>query len=129
VLIDRPIEMSTLDDSGWLRASKGGFMGDSPRQRNVRLNHKAISARTVNLSHTLAPQAMHGIAERVACERAGPVQIASTYWWLQRFFQHINLSEGCSTRLGVQRLGLTGAWYSFASAGRTGRPVHETSAS
>ena len=39
-----------------------------------------ISARTVNLSH-------------LACERSGPVQIASTYRRLQRFFQHVSLGS------------------------------------
>lgn len=56
-----------------------------------------ISARTVNLSH-------------LACERAGPVQIASTYRRLQRFFQHVSLPEDWSARLIVQLFGLTGAW-------------------
>jgi hypothetical protein len=55
-----------------------------------------ISARTVNLSH-------------LACERAGSVQIASTYRRLQRFFQHVSLPEDWSARLVVQLLGLTGA--------------------
>jgi hypothetical protein len=57
-----------------------------------------ISARTVNLSH-------------LACERAGPVLIASTYRRLQRFFQHVSLPEDWSARLVVRLLGLTGAWH------------------
>jgi hypothetical protein len=57
-----------------------------------------ISARTVNLSH-------------LACERAGPVLIASTYRRLQRFFQHVSLPEDWSARLVVRLLGLTGSWH------------------
>lgn len=57
-----------------------------------------ISARTVNLSH-------------LACERAGPVLIASTYRRLQRFFQHVSLPEDWSARLILRLLGLKGAWH------------------
>lgn len=118
---------NTLHDTGWLRALKGGFLGDSSRQRNAPLTHKAItalasrlsphvplsktrletlsllivamiSARTVNLSH-------------LACERTGSAQIASTYRRLQRFFQHVSLPEDWSARLVVRLLGLTGTWY------------------
>jgi len=57
-----------------------------------------ISARTVNLSH-------------LACERTGPVRIASTYRRLQRFFQHVSLPQDWSAHLVVRLLGLTGPWH------------------
>ena len=57
-----------------------------------------ISARTVNLSH-------------IASERAGDVLVASTYRWLQRFFQFVALPEDWSAHLVVQLLGVSGPWY------------------
>jgi len=110
-----------------LRALKGGFLEDSSLQRSVALINRTltalalklsphvtlsktrletlcllivamISARTVNLSH-------------LACERPGPVLIASTYRRLQRFFQHVSLPEDWSAHLVVRLLGLTGSWH------------------
>ncbi len=57
-----------------------------------------VSARTVNLSH-------------LACERAGSVQISSTYRRLQRFFQHASLPQDWSAGLVVRLLGLSGTWH------------------
>jgi hypothetical protein len=57
-----------------------------------------ISARTVNLTH-------------IACERAAPVMIASTYRRLQRFFQHARLPEDWSVGLVIALIGRPQRWH------------------
>lgn len=57
-----------------------------------------ISARTVNLTH-------------IACERAAPAMIASTYRRLQRFFQHVRLPQDWSVGLVISLIGRPQRWY------------------
>ena len=56
-----------------------------------------VSARRVNFGH-------------IACERPGPVQTASTYRRLQRFFQHVRLDEDRALPLLIRLPGQHGSW-------------------
>ena len=56
-----------------------------------------VSARRVTLGH-------------IACERPGPVQTASTYRRLQRFFQHVRLDEDRALPLLIRLPGQHGSW-------------------
>lgn len=72
-------------------------LGKSRLQTLCLLIVGVVSARTVNLSH-------------VACERAGPVRIASTYRRLQRFFQHVRLPQDWAATLIARLTGHGGPW-------------------
>ena len=68
----------------------------------------AIGARTVNLGH-------------IATERGGPVQPASTYRRLQRFFQHVGWARTGPRRCSRPRSAPSaGRWCSTAPTGRSG---------